>query len=385
MDEIWIALKPTISGGGRVIALSSPNGASGWFYNTYNKAEQGENDFNAIKLMWDVHPERDQAWFDKEVKTESPRFIAQEYCCFAGETLVATETGFKEIKDIQVGEKVLTHKGRFKKVEFINKRLSNDYYEVKTTSNQKITKLTGNHRILLNSGNWLEIEKITEQDAICSFPETSKNNDVVYSLTKLIHKKLIKQQIEVFNLQVEEDESYTTEHFVAHNCSFVGSGRTVIEGEKIVVLEQRAQDPIYTSGEDGNIWVFEDPEQDTDYFLTADVARGDGEDYSTFHIFKKNNLEQVVEYRGKVKADEFSTIIYNVCKIYNDCLAIVENNVIGLEVANLLIKMDYENIYYQDKRTREFLTPSMARDNEHALAGFAVQDKNTRDKLIVSF
>jgi len=248
MDEIWIALKPTISGGGRVIALSSPNGASGWFYNTYTKAEQGENDFNPIKLMWDVHPERDQAWFDKEVKTESPRFIAQEY-----------------------------------------------------------------------------------------------------------------------------------------SCMFVGSGRTVIEGEKIVLLEHRAQDPIYTSGDDGNIWVFEDPEQDVDYFLVADVARGDGEDYSTFHIFKKSNLEQVAEYRGKVKADEFAPLIYDVAKIYGNCLVVVENNVIGLEVANLLAKMDYENLYYQDKRTREYLPPHMVRDNEYALAGFAVQDKNIRDKLIVSF
>ena len=35
MDEIWTAISPTISTGGRCIALSSPNGIGNWFLNEY--------------------------------------------------------------------------------------------------------------------------------------------------------------------------------------------------------------------------------------------------------------------------------------------------------------------------------------------------------------
>ncbi|NIU01492.1 MAG: hypothetical protein GWN01_11420, partial [Nitrosopumilaceae archaeon] len=36
--------------------------------------------------------------------------------CFAPGQQVITEHGLKNIEDIQVGEKVLTHKGRYKKI-----------------------------------------------------------------------------------------------------------------------------------------------------------------------------------------------------------------------------------------------------------------------------
>ena len=44
--------------------------------------------------------------------------------CFKGDTLVYTDKGYKEIKDIVVGDKVLTHKNRFKKVTEIGNKES---------------------------------------------------------------------------------------------------------------------------------------------------------------------------------------------------------------------------------------------------------------------
>ena len=44
--------------------------------------------------MWDVHPERDQAWYDKETNNMSKREIAQELeCSFnaSGETVINPE------------------------------------------------------------------------------------------------------------------------------------------------------------------------------------------------------------------------------------------------------------------------------------------------------
>jgi hypothetical protein len=90
-DTIWTGIYPTISTGGRVIILSTPNGVGGQYHKLYTDAEAGLNEFNPIKLMWDVHPERGQAWFDEVTKNLSRRQIAQEYLCdFAtsGETFL---------------------------------------------------------------------------------------------------------------------------------------------------------------------------------------------------------------------------------------------------------------------------------------------------------
>jgi len=93
-DELWMGLYPTLSTGGRAIILSTPNGVGGQYYDLYIKAESKENEFNPIKLQWDVHPERDDAWFEEECKNLSDKQVAQELLCdFAasGETFLKAE------------------------------------------------------------------------------------------------------------------------------------------------------------------------------------------------------------------------------------------------------------------------------------------------------
>lgn len=80
-DEIWTSIGPTLSTGGQAILLSTPNGVGGQFFKLYSDAESGVNEFNHTKLPWTVHPEHDQAWFDKESKNYSERQIAQEFMC----------------------------------------------------------------------------------------------------------------------------------------------------------------------------------------------------------------------------------------------------------------------------------------------------------------
>ena len=92
-DELWTGLYPTISTGGRAILLSTPNGVGGQYHEIYVNAEAGLSEFKAIKLPWNVHPERDDAWFEKETRNFSERKVAQEYLCdFAssGETFLSS-------------------------------------------------------------------------------------------------------------------------------------------------------------------------------------------------------------------------------------------------------------------------------------------------------
>jgi hypothetical protein len=91
LEELWTGLYPTLSTGGRCIALSTPNGVGNWFHKTYVGATEEQNDFFPSNLPWDVHPERDQAWFEKETRNMSRRQIAQELECnfnTSGETVI---------------------------------------------------------------------------------------------------------------------------------------------------------------------------------------------------------------------------------------------------------------------------------------------------------
>ena len=91
LEDLWTALYPTLSTGGRCIALSTPNGVGNWFHQNCVEAEAGTNDFHMTTLMWDVHPERDKKWFEKETRNMSKRQIAQELECnfnVSGETVI---------------------------------------------------------------------------------------------------------------------------------------------------------------------------------------------------------------------------------------------------------------------------------------------------------
>lgn len=91
-DTIWTGIYPTISTGGRVILLSTPNGVGGQYYKLYTEAQSGLNEFNPIKLMWDIVPDRDKEWFTKTTSNMNERQIAQEFLCdftTSGETYLS--------------------------------------------------------------------------------------------------------------------------------------------------------------------------------------------------------------------------------------------------------------------------------------------------------
>ena len=81
IDVIWAAASQTLSTGGQCIALSTPNGVGNWFHRTWMDAQDGLNDFNFIKLFWDMHPDRGQEWRDEQDKLLGPSLAAQECDC----------------------------------------------------------------------------------------------------------------------------------------------------------------------------------------------------------------------------------------------------------------------------------------------------------------
>jgi hypothetical protein len=77
-NQIWAAAFPTLSTGGSAILNSTPYGVGNWFHKQWVEAVSGGNDFNAIRLKWRMHPERDDEWYKLMSKALGPRRTAQE-------------------------------------------------------------------------------------------------------------------------------------------------------------------------------------------------------------------------------------------------------------------------------------------------------------------
>ena len=99
--------------------------------------------------------------------------VVPDMCFTQWNYKISTSKGLKYIKDIEVGDLVLTHKGRFRKVK---KLYRSTVYEVDKTelkysfpyddkANPKIISATSNHPFLINSG-WKKLSDATVGDTI---------------------------------------------------------------------------------------------------------------------------------------------------------------------------------------------------------------------------
>jgi hypothetical protein len=244
LDELWMGLYPTLSTGGRCIALSTPNGVGNWFHKVYVESESKSNDFHHTILKWDVHPDRDLEWFEKETKNMSRREIAQEL-----------------------------------------------------------------------------------------------------------------------------------------ECNFNMSGETVFSSEDIDKYFSSIREPKYRTGFDRNLWIWEERKPENTYMISADVARGDGKDYSVCHVFKVEDMEIVAEYQGKCTPDIFSRVLYDLGLEYGNALLVVENNSVGFAVLDKIKEMQYPNLYHSVKSTHEFVEEYQADQMSNAVAGFSMTSK-TRPLIV---
>ena len=136
------------------------------------------------------------------------------------------------------------------------------------------------------------------------------------------------------------EEQFRAEHL----CEFLGSIGTLINPSKLKTLVY--DDPV-KRGEKG-LDVYEEPKEDHDYLMTADVARGIGNDYSAFIVFDITNFpyKVVAKYKNnEIKPMLFPSIIEKVAKAYNNSWILIEINDIGDQVANILhYDLEYNNI-----------------------------------------
>jgi len=171
------------------------------------------------------------------------------------------------------------------------------------------------------------------------------------------------------------------------DCDFSTSGDTVFLPEQIDFFETtHIKDPLEKRGVDQNLWIWEPADYSRDYLITADIARGDGKDYSAFHIFDVESFTQVGEYRGQIGTKDFGHLLVSIATEYNNALLAPENSSIGWSTIQTILDRGYQKLYFSPKSGNmsvdSYFDPYM--DTSKMTPGFTMSS-NTRPISIGKF
>jgi hypothetical protein len=166
-------------------------------------------------------------------------------------------------------------------------------------------------------------------------------------------------------------------------CSFNASGETVVHGDDLRRILENIVEPVHRTGFDRNYWIWETPQPGREYLAVADVARGDGSDYSVCQVLDLQTMKQVAEYQGKITPDMFAPLLHNIASEYNNALLVIENNTLGIGVLSRLEELEYNNIYYSVRSTHEYIDQATS-EAIGGIAGFTMSMK-TRPLVISKF
>ena len=167
------------------------------------------------------------------------------------------------------------------------------------------------------------------------------------------------------------------------DCDFLASGDTVFEPDQLSFLEQTYQkDPLERRGVDSNLWIWEYPDYMKSYMVVADVSRGDGQDYSTFHIFDIEGSTQIAEYKSKISPKEFGNLLVSIATEYNNALLVVENASIGWATIEQILQREYNNLYYSSRSDQDTVESYMNKFEKGNLVPGFTMSMRTRPLVI---
>ena len=133
----------------------------------------------------------------------------EKYHCLSGSTLVLTENGQKQIKDISVGEKVLTRNGYCSVIVSRCTNLSARVFRVNFDNGSSLVG-TGNHRVWVKGKGWIELCAlrscdivITESEARCQNEEKrSRRSDGHGEGIRITQEESTLQQVSLFTFSL---------------------------------------------------------------------------------------------------------------------------------------------------------------------------------------
>ena len=161
--------------------------------------------------------------------------------CFVEGTQVLTESGLKNIEDIEIGEKVYainidTNKRELKEVTNVVESSSKEIYEL--TIGQEIIRATPKHKFYIVDKGWIMACELEEGDLI-----VAKNNNMRIDKIKLENYS---EPIKVYNLTVNDFHTYliTKYELLVHNFASVGGPGSTWDSEGNVEYDDQVVGPI---------------------------------------------------------------------------------------------------------------------------------------------
>ena len=111
----------------------------------------------------------------KDIKANAEDWYG-DYMCLKPDTLILTDTGWKEIQSLSVGDIVISHKNRKKEVLKVFENNSDDLLDI--TVNDTVITITKNHPVLTirNSiESWINAGELNKDDLVLSIPRCKLN------------------------------------------------------------------------------------------------------------------------------------------------------------------------------------------------------------------
>ena len=165
--------------------------------------------------------------------------------------------------------------------------------------------------------------------------------------------------------------------------TFFGTGNTLINGDTLLKLRAK---PYRRALEQGDLLIYKDPIKDHQYITLVDVARGRGQDFSTFNVIDitVQPFKQVAVYRNNsISPILFPNIIYKYSTLYNNAYTVVESNDQGQMVCHgLHYELEYENLHVESAIKANALGLEMTRKVKR-LGCSAIKDLLENNKLEV--
>lgn len=154
---------------------------------------------------------------------------------------------------------------------------------------------------------------------------------------------------------------------------FLSSGNTVFDLADIKGIEEMLSDyPPLRVRLGGQYREFNDPDQNTEYFIGADCSTGRATDYSSFTCMSKDGEEAAI-YKGKIPLDKYARLLGDTGEKFNFATLAPEANDIGMAVVIKLQDEGYPNLYYARKLLKK---KGKSKPEEELVPGWITTQKN---------
>lgn len=137
--------------------------------------------YAVLRMPYDILPKDylDEATIGRAKQLATSSEFLREYCCFAPDTPVVTDLGLKPIAEVQLGDRVLTHSGRFKPVTWLFRRpYVGPVVRWRGFGHGKDVLATPDHPFWMGGDEWAPAERLEGKTVLSRFRDWSGRTEV---------------------------------------------------------------------------------------------------------------------------------------------------------------------------------------------------------------